>query len=437
MNKFQARVNLSIIICTYNSSKYLNDCFKSLFLKNNGKHEIVVIDDNSSDNTIKILKKWKKKFTFFQLIALKKNRGVSYCRNLGIKKSNGKYVSFCDSDDFYSKNFLKIMIKKIDLYEGNELFLFNHKVFNNLDKKIIAKSCLYNKKKFSFSRQLNQTITSFTRWNIWSLSIKKEFLMKHKIFFKNTNQNEDWLFNFNLSLLIKKFKVIDRCFYNYRIHKILSLGKLNGFVSSYSRLLTIINLLQFVSSNKKKFRKDVKKLFYDIIRICTTDFATNILACTKKENKKIEKIIKRNKYLFNENKYIMNKIKLFKIFIYSSDFKKLFYINQKFLKEYNQNIILFCAGYVGRSILDQLILLDIKPKMIIDNNQAYNNQIIKGIKIKNFKFLNKNYKKIKNSNFLICNYNLKDVLSINNQLLKLGVSKERIKSLNDHFLKLI
>ena len=133
----------------------------------------------------------------------------------------------------------------------------------------------------------------------------------------------------------------------------------------------------------------------------------------------------------------MNKIKLFKIFIYSSDFKKLFYINQKFLKEYNQNIILFCAGYVGRSILDQLILLDIKPKMIIDNNQAYNNQIIKGIKIKNFKFLNKNYKKIKNLNFLICNYNLKDVLSINNQLLKLGVSKERINSLNDHFLKLI
>ena len=72
MNKFQARVNLSIIICTYNSSKYLNDCFKSLFLKNNGKHEIVVIDDNSSDNTIKIFKKWKKKFTFFSINSTKK-----------------------------------------------------------------------------------------------------------------------------------------------------------------------------------------------------------------------------------------------------------------------------------------------------------------------------------------------------------------------------
>ena len=84
MNKFQARVNLSIIICTYNSSKYLNDCFKSLFLKNNGKHEIVVIDDNSSDNTIKILKKWKKN-SLFSINSTKKNRGVSYCRNLGIK----------------------------------------------------------------------------------------------------------------------------------------------------------------------------------------------------------------------------------------------------------------------------------------------------------------------------------------------------------------
>ena len=44
--------------------KYLNDCLRSLFIKNNSNYEIVVIDDKSEDKTLKILKKWKKIHAF-------------------------------------------------------------------------------------------------------------------------------------------------------------------------------------------------------------------------------------------------------------------------------------------------------------------------------------------------------------------------------------
>ena len=73
-------------------------------------------------------------------------------------------------------------------------------------QKNISKSKLSKNINFSYALQLNKTITPYTRWNVWSLLIKKDFLIKNNIFFKNLNQNEDWVFNFNLSLILKKFK---------------------------------------------------------------------------------------------------------------------------------------------------------------------------------------------------------------------------------------
>ena len=58
------KIKISIIVCTFNSEKYLNDCLRSLFIKNNSNYEIVVIDDKSEDKTLKILKNGKKIHAF-------------------------------------------------------------------------------------------------------------------------------------------------------------------------------------------------------------------------------------------------------------------------------------------------------------------------------------------------------------------------------------
>lgn len=90
-------IEYSIIIPTYNSEKFINSTIESIssFLSNY-KYEILVIDDGSDDNTVKIVKS-------LGLANLKiyanKHKGVSYSRNLGINEANGKYIMFCDSDD--------------------------------------------------------------------------------------------------------------------------------------------------------------------------------------------------------------------------------------------------------------------------------------------------------------------------------------------------
>ena len=101
---------ISVIIPTYNSYKFLIQSIESVINQSYREWELIIIDDNSIDGTFKILDYYKKNKKI-KCIKLLKNRGPAYCRNLGVKISKGKYISFLDSDDVWLKNKLKIQVK--------------------------------------------------------------------------------------------------------------------------------------------------------------------------------------------------------------------------------------------------------------------------------------------------------------------------------------
>ena len=93
----------------FNKGKYLNKAINSVLNQSYKNWKLYIIDDFSNDNSSDILKKIKKmkKINIFQL---KKNKGPSYCRNLGIKFSKSKYIAFLDSDDIWFKDKLKLQL---------------------------------------------------------------------------------------------------------------------------------------------------------------------------------------------------------------------------------------------------------------------------------------------------------------------------------------
>ena len=100
---------IDIIMPNYNKSEYLKEAINSVQSQTYKNWRLYIVDDNSSDNSSKILKSYirnKKIKIFF----LKNNKGPSFCRNLGLKKSNSKYIAFLDSDDYWKKNKLKNQI---------------------------------------------------------------------------------------------------------------------------------------------------------------------------------------------------------------------------------------------------------------------------------------------------------------------------------------
>jgi glycosyltransferase involved in cell wall biosynthesis len=102
---------LSIIVPAYNVDEFIGDCINSIFDNNNLKEQVqlVIINDGSTDNTLKIVEektRYNNDITFISL----ENSGVSVARNTGFEQSNGKYIWFVDPDDILEKGAIELIL---------------------------------------------------------------------------------------------------------------------------------------------------------------------------------------------------------------------------------------------------------------------------------------------------------------------------------------
>lgn len=108
--KINLALDLDIVIPVYNSQKYLDRClYSACNQQTKYNYRIIVIDDGSTDESMKIVEKYNKKFK--NIIILKqKNYGAAISRNNGINISNAKYLTFLDSDDYMELDFVEKML---------------------------------------------------------------------------------------------------------------------------------------------------------------------------------------------------------------------------------------------------------------------------------------------------------------------------------------
>ena len=105
MKKNSPEKTLSIIIPNFNKGKFISKTLDSILLQSVLPNEIIIIDDCSTDNSVEIIKYYETKYpNLFVCKYLCKNKGVQYCRNLGIEISKSEYICFVDSDDIYLVN---------------------------------------------------------------------------------------------------------------------------------------------------------------------------------------------------------------------------------------------------------------------------------------------------------------------------------------------
>ena len=108
---------LSIIIPTYNMEEYLSYCIESIIIPSINEIEVLIINDGSKDKSINIAKSFADKFPDSIKVIDKENGNYGSCVNVGLKKSNGKYIRILDADDcFVRENFEEFVsfLKTID-----------------------------------------------------------------------------------------------------------------------------------------------------------------------------------------------------------------------------------------------------------------------------------------------------------------------------------
>lgn len=119
---------VSVIVPVYNTELYLRECLESLLNQKYLNYEIILVNDGSTDNSLKILESYEKKYTNIRVIS-QSNSGLGMARNNAIKIAKGEYITFVDSDDWVSPDYLSELCENItdksDIVVSKLLYFYN------------------------------------------------------------------------------------------------------------------------------------------------------------------------------------------------------------------------------------------------------------------------------------------------------------------------
>ena len=102
---------VSIIIPVYNAEKFIGKTIESVLNQTYKNWEILIFNDKSKDNSLKIIKKYSKKDKRIKVVDSKENVGVVAARNKLIEIATGEFIAFLDADDYWKQNKLEKQIK--------------------------------------------------------------------------------------------------------------------------------------------------------------------------------------------------------------------------------------------------------------------------------------------------------------------------------------
>ena len=209
---------VSVIMPCYNHEKYIDCAINSVLNQSYGNFELIIVDDSSSDRSVDIIEHYEKLDDRVVAIYHQTNMGASTSRNDAIEKANGDYIAFCDADDIWLCDKLKIQIAKIvNLHHYDLIYC---------DSSIIDSRGNYTGKKFSdnFSPFIGSQKAVFYKLcisnciNLSTVLLKKACADRIGYFNKEISYVEDWLFWICLANEYE-FYYIDLPLVEYRVHE--------------------------------------------------------------------------------------------------------------------------------------------------------------------------------------------------------------------------
>lgn len=308
----ESNIKISVIVPVYNCEKYVSRCVESLINQTMRDIEIIIINDESEDKTLEILKSYEQKDNRIKLIT-KKNKGVSDSRNTGLRMAKGKYISFVDSDDWIDLNAFKIMYdiaekKQTDIVmcsyirefknhsKSKDIGLEENKIYENEDLKLLHRKMIGPlKSEFSQPESLDSIGT------VWGK------LYRSDVIFDNNNQfvdlkeigtAEDTLFNLILFKDVKKLVFTNKCFYHYwkeNENSITTKYNSNMF-EQWKNLFDYMDNFIKLNNLDSTFSEALNN------RICIGVLGLGLNECKKDNNVSIIKKVKKIKTILNDEK---------------------------------------------------------------------------------------------------------------------------------------
>jgi glycosyltransferase involved in cell wall biosynthesis len=296
---------ISIVIPVYNVEKYLEKCLKSVLSQNFTDYEIILVNDGSKDNSLKICNSFVQLDDRIKLIE-KENGGLSDARNFGINHSTGKYIIFLDSDDYWrEKTALNLVVEK--LAKTYDVVLFKYQEYNVVQDKIIQKQTIpFNIDNLNDDKNLIIK-KLFEDHNFpgsaWRLLINRKFLLANNLYFQKGIKSEDidWLINVFINL--KTITGVDDDFYIYLKNRPGSITNTANYKSFLDLFYSIDKWRPVLESIKENYSKSLLAfLSYEYIIALM-----NYSKLNKLDKIEAKKYLKNQKSILKYSKGLKNK----------------------------------------------------------------------------------------------------------------------------------
>lgn len=283
---------LSIIITTYNNGEFIETCLSKISKQYSDKIEIIIVDDDSNDNTVEICKKHLRLIKNKEII-INKHSGLSVSRNIGVKHAKGTYIAFVDGDDWVDQNYVKNAIKTLEKNKYDVILIDTIKYFQNTKSYCIEKFDFDKLNSFPNDNTSIRLINNNICGRAWRFIVKRSFLEHHNIVFSPNilHEDEEWV-----TRILNAYNTIyydNNIKYYYRKHdnSIMS----NKTIQNYLDLLYVAK--QLFELNQKVNNNYPNYIQYIIFR-CIRNSFSNYYKFTTLEQQMLDKWFYKNKRVY-------------------------------------------------------------------------------------------------------------------------------------------
>lgn len=210
-------MRFSILIPVYNVQKYLRKCLHSIVSQSFTNFEVILVNDGSTDDSVKICNEFAQKYSFVKLIN-KANEGLISARRVALLNAQGEYFLFCDSDDFFEPDALSSLNSTIIASQA-DLVLFNANVVRDGQKKIFFQHVLPTGMQTDKKEVYDLLLTTYKINALCLKAFKREIVDVHRDYskFYPYNFGEDLLQTIPLVKAAASIYYLDKPLYNYRV----------------------------------------------------------------------------------------------------------------------------------------------------------------------------------------------------------------------------
>ena len=212
---------VSILVSCYNVEQFIESFFINIAEQIYQNYELIIVNDGSTDNTLNLLNHFSGKFNNIKIISHAHNMGLGAGRNTGLKNASGKYVYFCDVDDYIKPNLLQDCVAYMES-GGYDFLVFGFDV-KYPGSKINNETVRFKHMQLNSRKEIrdhyvdNLLLSRHGNGFVWNKFYRRTFIENNRLRFGTQKIQQDEVFNIKAILAASNLVLLPDTLYVYNI----------------------------------------------------------------------------------------------------------------------------------------------------------------------------------------------------------------------------